>query len=442
MKYANILTYLHGEAWAITPQALSAIHEIVELHATGQMTAEMIEARVAGTNYGISKIDGNRKGSTAVIPLHGTILNRSGDMQAMSGKTSPQSFAQAVKEAADDDSIKNIVLDIDSPGGTVSGTDLAAKAVKYAASKKNTISVANGSMASAAYWIGSQANKIVADPTASIGSIGVMLAHQDMSAKAEKEGVKVTYIRSSKDKAVGQSFEALSPDAAKKLQNRVDALNNVFVSTVASSRGVGEDIVRDQWSADVFVGQDALDSGLIDEIGSLDTVIESLSMGNTTMKKVTGAEAQDTIELGADAQDPIAAAEAALGITAADLADLRQVAADSQAAAAAAQAAAEASATELLATKVNALVAGAVSEGRALPSQIEKLTTKAMADFDFVSELLSEIPKGSITPANAEQLINGDASDDDLSGDALIAKILADQAVSADKPNLISIHRA
>jgi signal peptide peptidase SppA len=276
-KYPNIQAAFYGEAWMILPETLHMMEQILLERASGaRLSPEEVQARIGSGGYGQSR-DSPESEGVAVIGLHGPIVNRAGMFEQMSGMTSPQSFGSAVRAAADDDAVSHIVLDIDTPGGTVSGTHDAAEAVRYAKGRKPVIAVANDLMASAGYYIGAQASKLVVLPSSNVGSISVIMAHRDLTRAEEKLGVKTTVFRTGENKALGHPSEALSERATASIQTRLEAVHKVFVQAVAEGRGVDPAKVQAEWAdGSLWLGQDAVNTGLADEVNTLSGVLASL----------------------------------------------------------------------------------------------------------------------------------------------------------------------
>ncbi|UGY14602.1 S49 family peptidase [Bradyrhizobium septentrionale] len=185
-------------------------------------------------------------------------------------------IAAQVTRAADDQDVAGIVLDVDSPGGTVSGTVEAATAVAAAAAKKPVVAIANTLAASAAYWIASQAGELVMTPSADVGSIGAMIMHQDISGWLDQVGIKMTIVRSeqSPNKNEAHPFAPLSDEARAYLQGRANEAGADFVKAVASGRRVSQTKVREEFGQGRMVGaREAVARGMADRIATLDQVI-------------------------------------------------------------------------------------------------------------------------------------------------------------------------
>jgi signal peptide peptidase SppA len=188
-------------------------------------------------------------------------------------------IASQVARAAADPDVAGIVLDVDSPGGTVAGTAEAAAAVAEAAQKKPVIACVNTLAASAAYWIASQASEIVMSPSADVGSIGAMVMHVDYGKALEEAGITVTMIRSeqSPKKNEAHPFGPLSDDARAHLQSRVNDAGGAFIKAVASGRKVSQAKVKEEFGqGHMFGAREAVARGMADRVATLDQVVGSI----------------------------------------------------------------------------------------------------------------------------------------------------------------------
>ncbi len=295
MRYEHILNYVAATPWAILESKWQEILSVLALRASGEkFTPEDIQARIGAAQPGASAPSG---GAIAVVPLRGVIAHRMGSMQESSGGMSAERFTSMIRAAAADPSVGSILIDVDSPGGTIPGVPEAADAVYQARESKKIVAIANSACASAAFWIASQAHEVVAIPSVLeglIGSIGVFMVHQDLSAALEKEGIKTTIIKAGKFKAEGNPFEPLSEERQAVLQVNVDAAYAAFTKAVARGRGVSPAKVRGGFGEGrALSAVDALEAGMIDRIATVDETIARLSsyQGRT---RVGAARAEDT----------------------------------------------------------------------------------------------------------------------------------------------------
>lgn len=222
-----------------------------------------------------------RTGAVAVIPIHGPISQKGSIFQEFFGGASTEEIESMVASAVSDPNIKAVVLDIDSPGGSVYGVEQAAESIRNARGKKPIVSIANSLAASAAYWIGAQADEFYVAPGAEVGSVGVFAMHADLSGALEKEGIKVTFIKAGKHKVDGNPYEPLSDDARADVQDSVDRYNADFVKGLAAGRGVAPSTVKDKFGdGKVFGGAEAVARGMADRIGTLGDVLGRLGAGH------------------------------------------------------------------------------------------------------------------------------------------------------------------
>ena len=239
-----------------------------------QIKSDAKDQRVATTNKGV-----------AVIPIVGSMSHRSTGIEAMSGMTSYSTLQKQFEAAFNDPKVGSILMDIDSPGGSVAG---AFDFRDYLMSKKGTkpvYALARDAMCSAAYLIGSTADKVYATQTARVGSIGVVAMHTDASGKMEKEGLKPTFISAGKFKTAGNPYEKLEGEKLKYLQDSVDESYDMFINAVADARGIDKKAIRDT-EARVYGGKKAVEIGLADGIRTYESVIAEMSAPNFTTQGI------------------------------------------------------------------------------------------------------------------------------------------------------------
>ena len=270
MRYQHIIKAIASQPWAMHPDHLRLMVEIVgqRIANGGPYTAQEIEAKLEGRRVSqVAKSPGN----IAVIPVRGVISNRMSLMSDLSQLgASAEQIEQKILAAYNDDTVKAIVLDVDSPGGAAAGTPELANTIRSLRGDKPIIAQVNALSASAAYWIASAADEIVSVPSGQIGSIGVITIHEDISAMLENEGVKETVITSSKYKGEGNPYEPLSDEAREYTQSIVDEYDSMFVKAVAEGRGVkAADVKANYGQGRLLTAQNALSIGMIDRIGTM-----------------------------------------------------------------------------------------------------------------------------------------------------------------------------
>lgn len=288
-KYPNVVRFVRETPWAILEPKLHEIRQMLELHIRGHVfTPEEIEARVGS---GPSRRDGYTAGSVAVIPIYGVITPRADVMTDMSGGTSIDRLQQTLRSALADPKVKSILLDVNSPGGSVAMLNEMATEIRQARRVKPVVAVANTMAASAAYQLASQASELVVTPSGSVGSIGTIATHDDISAMLAKDGVKTTVVSAGKFKAEMSPFAPLTDDAKAELQKTVDKYHAMFVQDVARGRGVTVEQVRNDYGQGrMLLARDALAAGMVDRVDTLDNVLASMEKTNALQQGGVVAE--------------------------------------------------------------------------------------------------------------------------------------------------------
>jgi len=213
----------------------------------------------------------------AVLPLFGTIMHRMGGLDEYSGGTSTERFATWFRSAMADSTVKSIVIDVDSPGGTVNGVPELADEIFQGRGTKQVVAVANSQAASAAYYLASQASEFVVIPSGEVGSIGVYAAHVDLSQALEKEGAKVSLVSFGKYKTEANPYEPLSEEARAMLQERVDKFGKMFVNAVARGRNTDAANVNANFGQGrMMLADDAKQAGMVDRVSTMERTLRRL----------------------------------------------------------------------------------------------------------------------------------------------------------------------
>lgn len=299
MKYQHVIRAILARPWAIDPESLAwaAVLDVLSLRAAGDTLSDQeIEARIAAASNG-PRTGGAKSRNVAVLPVYGPILPRGNMLARSSGGTSAETIRDDFRVALADPDVDGIVFDVDSPGGVVEGIGELADEIRAARGQKPMAAVANHLSASAAYWAMAGVDELVATPSASVGSIGVFTAHQDVSAAMEQKGIRTTLISAGKYKVEGNEFEALGDEAREAIQADVTAWYDTMVHSIARSRGVGVDVVRETYGEGrTLRAKRALDRGMVDRIDSLENTIRRVARG--AVGSSTGARAFGGVDLG------------------------------------------------------------------------------------------------------------------------------------------------
>ncbi len=202
------------------------------------------------------------------------LVQRTDWLSEFFGEVGSEDLGRVISAAADDSEIDAIVLDIDSPGGSVYGTSELGAKIAAAAAKKKCIAVADSMAASGAYWIASQASELCVTPGGEVGSIGVFVLHVDQSKALDEMGIKVTPVSAGKYKTAGNRFQPLSEEGLAQMQQVVDDYYTQFVKAVAKGRGVSQQKVRDGFGQGGMMRADAaVAEGMADRVCTLDDVL-------------------------------------------------------------------------------------------------------------------------------------------------------------------------
>lgn len=228
-------------------------------------------------------------GDVAVVGLYGILMK-----SVPSGEqgTSTVLARRKIRAAAADPAVSAIMLHISSPGGTVDGTEALASDVADARKKKPVYAFVEDLGASAAYWIASQADKIFANGTALVGSIGTYAVVNDMSGMAAQKGIKVHVVRAGEMKGQGEPGTEISAELLAELQTRVNSRNDFFIRGVAAGRGLSEAKARELADGRVHIAAQAQAKGLIDGVQAFDVTMTQLAA--FAMKRRTKMDATMT----------------------------------------------------------------------------------------------------------------------------------------------------
>lgn len=214
--------------------------------------------------------DESARTGVAVVRISGPLYARS-----VSWRDSYEEIAAVMNALAADATVKGVLLRIDSPGGEVANLRVAGDAIKAAAKAKPVWAVADPMAASAAYWLASQASRLLVSPGAMAGSIGTIIRHVDQTGRAEQMGVKITEVVFGSRKNEFSSFKALDDEALERLQAVVDEAGEEFVAAVAAGRRMKPEAVR-ATEGRIFSGAEAIELGLADGEASFGEALAGL----------------------------------------------------------------------------------------------------------------------------------------------------------------------
>jgi signal peptide peptidase SppA len=208
---------------------------------------------------------------TGVIPIAGVIGKGLSPIEKMTGAVDVNAIADAIDEFSANPQVTRIAFQVSSPGGTVTGVEELANKVRNIS--KPTMAYTDSEMASAAYWIASAADKVVASPSSTVGSIGVYMTVADMTEMAKAQGIKMVVIKSGKFKGAGIPGTSLSEEQVANLQQGVDEIHADFKASVLQTRKL---VKAEDMEGQVFSGKQAAQRNLV--TGLADSFNEAVSM--------------------------------------------------------------------------------------------------------------------------------------------------------------------
>lgn len=218
-------------------------------------------------------------GHVAVLPILGVLQQKASWVTRYMGWTATEILERDFKAAIGDSQVKGIVLYCDSPGGTAVGNEEVARTIFQARGQKPIVAFVRGLCASACYYLAASADRIVASPSSTIGSIGTIWVHAEYSKLFQAMGVGVNVLRHGENKGIGNIYEPLTPAARAKLQKWIDDYGNQFEQAVARGRGISQAEVRSKYGqGDAFVAPEAKTRGMIDAVASWEQVLASLKV--------------------------------------------------------------------------------------------------------------------------------------------------------------------
>jgi len=275
------LSQLHKQPWLITPEAFGVIYSAAQsFFKEGIPTTLRTESQLLSVDGGIG-----------TVLLRGPMM-RNPDVidQLVFGATDTEEVMAAVNEAAGRKDVQAIILDIDSPGGSVNGTPELAAAVAAASKAKTVYAFSAGQMCSAAYWVASQCDAVYATPSARVGSIGVILPVVDSSEAFAKAGLKMEVFAAGKFKSAGTPGTSLTEEQKDWLQSEVEEIAADFRTAVLAR---GRKIPDEAMEGQTFSGRRAMRlnmAGMVDGRSQVMARLRELHVREVD----TAAEAMDT----------------------------------------------------------------------------------------------------------------------------------------------------
>lgn len=285
MKTPHLLARALSEPWALMPERMAAYASVLASHYAGNLPpAEPKQDRhadlMAEVQAAASRSSGGgRSSGIAVVPVFGAIVEWASDIDICDGGTSTRQVAQALTDAEQDETVGQILMVYNTPGGSVYGTQEVGDVINRVKASKPVIGVAQSLAASAGYWMLAQCTEAYCAPGGEVGSIGVYSGYQNIAKALALAGVDVRLFSAGKFKTELSPFspDGISEEAAAYQEQRAQDYYAAFTSAVAKGRKVPIAQVRDGMGQGRVLGADAaLAAGMIDGVMTMEDVIKKM----------------------------------------------------------------------------------------------------------------------------------------------------------------------
>lgn len=284
IDYPHLCGRLYESPLAISPDKAEIIEQVFRARVTGAMFSAAPDRSVSprpnsaaagGFQQRAGKPYALTESGIALIPILGTLVQRTSGLDALSGLMSYSSIGRLVSSAAADNDVRAILLEVDSYGGEAFGLAALAGLIAAAGEAKPVWAAINEQAYSAAYFLAAAARVITIPVSGATGSIGVIALHVDQSKRDATQGYSYTYVYAGARKKDFNPHEPLSDEAQAALQAEVDRHYGLFVRHVARSREISETSVR-ATEAGLLSPADALKGGFVDEIATFPDTMKML----------------------------------------------------------------------------------------------------------------------------------------------------------------------
>lgn len=266
---------LNTNLWLGTQGAFEAAREL-EVRALALPAGQQagMGSDEAAPDYLLQKV-----GSVGVVNIRGPLVNADNWMTAFLGMSTYPAIRRAMVSAAKDPEVKSILLRVDSGGGAVSGVmDTAELIARIDEKVKPVFTFSDGTMASAALWLGASGRQVGISATTLAGSLGVLMTHVEYSKAMQKDGATATVLRAGEFKALANSVEPLTKAAKEQIESHLQETYKLFAEHIADRRGVAYAVADQKMGQGrEFLGAQAVAVGLVDAVSTFDAVLSKLT---------------------------------------------------------------------------------------------------------------------------------------------------------------------
>lgn len=279
MRFQNLVKAVYYEPWLILPSAHAAVARIVAAKLQGSKMDD-----ITMDDFMPDPMPYEKVGGVQCIPMDGIIGRRLSAIDKKCGGCDSGELCDMLDAAMNDESVTSVLLQVDSPGGMVSGTPECAAKVSEVNAVKPVCAYTSGMMCSAAYYIASGCRMIYGSPSCDVGSIGVYMALLDSSQYFEDMGLKMDVIKDGKYKAAGLTGTSLTDEQRSLMQAEIKQIGTAFRAWVSRSRPT---VSAESMQGQSFMGWEALKAGLLDEISTRDQAIaDTAYVGDRNQNKM------------------------------------------------------------------------------------------------------------------------------------------------------------
>lgn len=264
------------------PNMQARLERMIANGAVACLPPPYIAATAARISPATERAVAKKDGAIAIIPVRGVIVPREDRYSQYFGEVGAEDTAERVRAAVADSRVKAVVLDIDSPGGNVSGVTEANALIRSLRGRKPIVAHADWTMASAAYWIGCAADEIVASPSAQVGAVGVITMFADVQEMLKLAGVSMTPYAKPADKADGWGYWPNSDKFDARMKQSIADDYAQFVADIRASRdGTDAAAIEAEW-AGVYVAKRAKLLGMVDKVRPMSETFAAYSNATNT----------------------------------------------------------------------------------------------------------------------------------------------------------------